>query len=119
MGILQKYKSDPEVVVRETVELALGRIGEAKEGKAGEKVQHLSPYLSVDPAFPMECTDVAKLEQTLLDESLPLYQRYQAMFSLRDMNTKESIEAICKGSDFRIGLTFMHHQIFQALRRFS
>lgn len=80
--------------MRETVELALDRIRETKENKGREQT---SLYFSVDPAFPMDCKDVKKLEEILLDESRPLYQRYQAMFSLRDLNSKESIEALCKG----------------------
>lgn len=80
--------------VRETVELALGRIKETREN---QQLNQTSPYFSVDPAFPMSCKDVKKLEEVLLDENLPLYQRYQAMFSLRDLNTTESISAICKG----------------------
>jgi len=109
LGILQRYKADSEEVVRETVELALGRITETKESKgAGDQI---SPYLSVDPAFPMDCKDVKKLEELLLDEGVPLYKRYQAMFSLRDLNTKESIEALCKGFQGKSAL-FRHEIAF-------
>jgi deoxyhypusine monooxygenase len=109
LEILQRYKADQEEVVRETVELALGRITEVKGSKLSGDQK--SPYLSVDPAFPMDCKDVKKLEEVLLDEGVPLYQRYQAMFSLRDLNTKESIEALCKGFQGKSAL-FRHEIAF-------
>jgi len=97
LRLLQDYAKDKEEVVRETVELALGRIKEVKDNNISDPT---SPYFSVDPAFPLDCKDVSKLEEILLDENLPLYQRYQAMFSLRDLNTPESIQALCKGIKF-------------------
>lgn len=95
MEVLQQFATDPEEVVRETVELALGRIKHANDDNI---VDQTSPYLSVDPAFPVDIKDVKKLEEMLLDENLSLYQRYQAMFSLRDLNSTESIMALCKGN---------------------
>ena len=45
----------------------------------------LSPlFSSVDPAPPLEENNTAKLQQILLDETLPLFTRYRAMFSLRN-----------------------------------
>ncbi|CAL8138250.1 unnamed protein product [Orchesella dallaii] len=108
LTILKDYVKDDEEVVRETVELALGRIKEVKDNNISDPT---SPYLSVDPAFPMACKDVKKLEETLLDENLPLYQRYQAMFSLRDLNTSESIQALCKGFQGKSAL-FRHEIAF-------
>jgi deoxyhypusine monooxygenase len=97
LDILKTYEKDPVSEVAETVELALGRIGHLN--KAQEPIVQTSPYFSVDPAFPMKgCSDVELLEKILMDEKLNLYQRYQAMFTLRDLGTPESIEAIGKGN---------------------
>jgi deoxyhypusine monooxygenase len=54
----------------------------------------LSPYNSVDPAPPLDGTSAAKsaavLGEVLRDTSLELFPRYRAMFTLRNMKTKES-----------------------------
>lgn len=50
-----------------------------------------SDFASIDPAppMPLESTNaqpsIPELEQTLLDTKLPLFQRYRAMFALRDL----------------------------------
>ena len=58
-----------------------------------------NPYKSVDPAPPARVTVVKDLEATLLDENLPLFQRYRAMFTLRNMSTTEAVLALAEGSD--------------------
>jgi deoxyhypusine monooxygenase len=54
-----------------------------------------SNFASIDPAppFPVasEKPSIAKLRDTLIDTSLPLFQRYRAMFSLRDLASPPDI----------------------------
>ena len=45
------------------------------------------PYTSVDPSPPALSTDVSKLSTILLDENNNLFERYRAMFSLRNIGT--------------------------------
>jgi deoxyhypusine monooxygenase len=51
----------------------------------------LSDFTSIDPAPPLpqssETPSIPELEKTLLDTSLPLFQRYRAMFALRDLSS--------------------------------
>ncbi|XP_021963758.1 deoxyhypusine hydroxylase [Folsomia candida] len=95
LQILKKYSQDKVTEVAETVELALARICHVQEYA---NLKQSSPYFSVDPAFPLKgCSDVELLTTMLMNEKLSLYQRYQAMFTLRDLATPESIEAIGKG----------------------
>jgi deoxyhypusine monooxygenase len=51
----------------------------------------LSDFTSIDPAPAMpqstETPSIPELEKTLLDTSLPLFQRYRAMFALRDLSS--------------------------------
>ncbi len=49
-------------------------------------------HLSVDPAPPLQETDTDRLQQLLMDETLPMFQRYRAMFSLRNKVNKSRIE---------------------------
>lgn len=48
-----------------------------------------SDFASIDPAPPLPTTSekqaIPDLRNTLLDTSLPLFQRYRAMFALRDL----------------------------------
>lgn len=57
-----------------------------------------SPYSSIDPAPPSSENNVETLSKTLMDESKPLYERYRAMFSLRNLATTESINALGEGN---------------------
>jgi len=55
-------------------------------------------YTSVDPAPPVRHeTDTAVLKDTLLDESIDLFSRYRAMFSLRNRGDKDAVEALAEG----------------------
>ena len=57
-------------------------------------------FHSVDPA-PGEAapaaTDVPRLAAALLDTTLPLFDRYRAMFSLRNARSEAAVRALCAG----------------------
>ncbi|KAI9848106.1 MAG: deoxyhypusine hydroxylase [Sclerophora amabilis] len=76
-------------IVRETCEIAVERMEwETSRVAKAEKIQK-SNFASIDPAPPFSQDEkqpsIPKLEQTLLNTTLPLFQRYRAMFSLRDL----------------------------------
>ncbi|KAL6505192.1 hypothetical protein OROGR_025009 [Orobanche gracilis] len=76
---------DPAQEVRETCELALSRIEEMRN----TSVSKPSPFLSVDPAAPATCSS-----EILLDEEKSMYERYAALFALRNLGEEEAISAI-------------------------
>lgn len=80
--------------VAETCQLAVRRLEWLQSNK--EK-PGTSPYLSVDPAPPAEETDVAKLREILLDESQELFDRYRAMFALRNVGGQAAVLALAEG----------------------
>ncbi|KAI3445540.1 hypothetical protein Pfo_002205 [Paulownia fortunei] len=82
--------SDPAQEVRETCELALSRIEELKNTSVAES----SPFLSVDPAAPATCSSVQELREILLNEDKSMYERYAALFALRNLGEEEAISAI-------------------------
>lgn len=111
LELLKARRDDKEEieVVRETAELAVERIewAASESGKA-EKLRSRygyfmldcfggygrandcnSDFASIDPAPPLaetaETPSIPEFEKTLLDTSLPLFQRYRAMFALRDL----------------------------------
>ena len=101
-------KEDPIPEVRDTCELAVDRINWLHGGQAEKEKLYLSnnPYNSVDPAPPAVEKDTSKLLQILLDEKLSLFERYRAMFALRNIGDKESIQSIAQGNDNVIFLTY-------------
>ena len=69
-------------------------------------------YTSIDPAPPttdllagkgspeaMTDAAIAKLKAQLLDTKLPLFDRYRAMFSLRNIGTPAAVDALAAGFD--------------------
>lgn len=85
----------PPSQVAETCQLAVGRLEWLQQhpGKAGSA----GPYLSVDPAPPAAEQDVGRLREALLDEALPLFERYRAMFALRNVGGEEAALALAEG----------------------
>uniref|UniRef100_A0A8C3CJE2 deoxyhypusine monooxygenase n=1 Tax=Cairina moschata TaxID=8855 RepID=A0A8C3CJE2_CAIMO len=91
LDVLKQYSEDPVVEVAETCQLAVKRLEWLQEH--GEEPSS-SPYQSVDPAPPAEERDVAKLREALLDEARPLFDRYRAMFALRNLGGRDAVLAL-------------------------
>ncbi|XP_013199695.1 deoxyhypusine hydroxylase [Amyelois transitella] len=106
--LLEKYKNDPAVEVAETCQIALERLNWVA-GDGSKESLSKSPYSSIDPAPPSADNDVEKLTAILMDESRQLYERYRAMFSLRNMATTESINALGKG--FQATSALFRHEV--------
>ncbi|KAK0391226.1 hypothetical protein NLU13_0727 [Sarocladium strictum] len=107
-----------EVVVKETCEIAVDRIEwENSKDRQTEKLRS-SDFASVDPAPPMPESQatVEELGKALMDESLPLFKRYRAMFGLRDLASPPdlptavpAIHALAKG--FADSSALFRHEI--------
>ena len=108
LPILREFLMDSERVVRETCELAIAKIEHDKNEK--EECDVESAYASVDPApaLPVRLT-VQELEERLLSDSLSLFDRYKAMFSLRNLGTEEAVLALAKG--FADDSTLFRHEV--------
>ncbi|KAJ0417014.1 Deoxyhypusine hydroxylase [Aspergillus carlsbadensis] len=110
LELLKELRDDKDEVdvVRETCDIAVDRIlWEQSEARKAETLKP-SDFTSIDPAPPMPLTatepSIPDLEQTLLDTNLPLFQRYRAMFGLRDLasppdlpTAKQAVESLAKG----------------------
>ncbi|CAD6504814.1 BgTH12-00317 [Blumeria graminis f. sp. triticale] len=87
LDILKQYRDDESeaTVVKETCEVAIDRIT-WENGVELKEDLHSSDFKSIDPAPPTDGSrSVEELERVLLNQKLPLFLRYRAMFSLRDM----------------------------------
>lgn len=112
--ILKKYSNNPIKEIAETCQLALNRI-EWKNKFLNESLLS-NPFFSVDPAPPHAQTDILYLRSVLLDESKPLFERYRAMFTLRNLGTDDAISALgdglkCESALFRHEIAFVLGQI--------
>lgn len=113
--ILEEYVKDPVIEVAETCEIALDRL-RWLQSKAEADLRDDNPYASVDPSPPAATKDINELINVLLDEEARLYERYRAMFSLRNLRTEDSINAIgkglkCKSALFRHEIAFVLGQL--------
>ncbi|XP_059045359.1 deoxyhypusine hydroxylase [Achroia grisella] len=106
--LLEKYITDPAIEVAETCQIALERLNWVANDSSKESLSK-SPYCSVDPAPPSSDNDVQRLTKILMDENKPLYERYRAMFSLRNMATTDSINAL--GEGFKASSALFRHEV--------
>ena len=111
---VKKYQEDPSQEVRETCQLALAKLNLRQKENDGNVEGNV--WGSHDPAPPSKEKDVMKLRQMLLDEDLPLFDRYRAMFSLRNIGDDESIYALaaglqCSSALFRHEIAFVLGQV--------
>ncbi|XP_023941263.1 deoxyhypusine hydroxylase [Bicyclus anynana] len=108
-SLLEKYQNDPAVEVAETCQIALQRLKWLKDESINDKSLSKSLYNSIDPAPPSKEVDIEELTKTLLDENKSLFERYRAMFSLRNLQTTESIHALAKG--FQASSALFRHEV--------
>lgn len=98
---LTEFSKDKHAEVAETCQLALARL-DWLETKRNNENGNLSanPYFSVDPAPPHLNKSVEFLKQKLMDESESMFERYRAMFQLRNDGSDAAILALCEGKLF-------------------
>ncbi|XP_070817541.1 deoxyhypusine hydroxylase [Chaetodon trifascialis] len=111
LDLLKEYSEDPVIEVAETCQLAVHRLEWLQSG--GEKLlddgSTDNPYCSVDPAPPAVTKSVSELRSILLNESLPLFERYRAMFALRNLGNEEAVLAL--GDGLQCSSALFRHEI--------
>lgn len=103
LDLLEEYfKEDPSLEIRQTCELAIERIRWENSDAAKEEKLETSAFTSIDPAPPLPTdteSKIEKLQSILNDQEKPLFERYRAMFRLRDLATDEACLALATGFD--------------------
>merc|ERR1712063_6204 len=115
-AIVQQFVNDPSREVRETCELAVARIQWLQtitDPKKREKFAGESDFYTVDPAPASEVQDIDELTAILIDEDKPIFERYSALFALRDLNSDESVAALMRG--FESDSALLRHEIAYVL----
>lgn len=119
LEILLQFTNDERPEVAETCQIAADRIkwmkqfGDTEEAITASNVSE-NPYESIDPAPAAKKPkdeDVPYYAARLMDTSLSLFERYQAMFALRNNGSEEAVLALCKGLEASSAL-FRHEVAF-------
>ncbi|KAI5833671.1 MFBC-like protein, partial [Schizophyllum commune Tattone D] len=116
LPVLREFLKDENRAVRETCEIAIARIewDASEEGRKAQQAQkdpeEIPMYMSIDPAPPtsgllrgppkpedVSESNIAKLRAQLLDKNLSLFERYRAMFALRNIGTAPAVDALADG----------------------
>ncbi|KAI4154705.1 MAG: hypothetical protein LQ341_000300 [Variospora aurantia] len=122
LDMLTRMRDDDNevTVVRETCDIAIGRIEWEQSGRRKTEKLRVSDFASIDPAPPLPQTahhrSIDELQELLLDTRLPLFQRYRAMFALRDLSSppdlpsaEPAIQALASG--FQDPSALFRHEI--------
>lgn len=116
LEILKKYSSSETIEVAETCQLAVERINWLLDDRKRSDIENSlkeNPYCSVDPAPAAKQKDTAELRKNLLDENLPLFERYRAMFALRNKSDDASVKALADG--LKCSSALFRHEIAYVL----
>ena len=122
--LLKERRDDPneEVVVKETCEIAVDRIHwEHSPQRTSERCKG-SDFSSIDPAPPTALQqqqkepDIPGLKSKLMDTRLPLFERYRAMFALRDLASPPGLSTavpavLALAEGFRDGSALFRHEV--------
>lgn len=99
LELLHKYSKHNVRELSETCELALQRLDWYNVQKEKAKSEEsTSPYNTVDPtpSYP-DTMSIDDLKTIYLDEKRTLFDRYKALFTLRNIGNSEAVAAICEG----------------------
>ncbi|XP_035699228.1 deoxyhypusine hydroxylase-like [Branchiostoma floridae] len=113
LDVLEEYTKDDSVEVAETCQLSVQRIRWLNSKQSQEENLGNNPYSSVDPAPPAPEMDVSELRTVLLDETVPLFVRYRAMFTLRNRGDQDAVLALAEG--LKCSSALFRHEIAYVL----
>ncbi|MES1905299.1 MAG: hypothetical protein MHPSP_002072, partial [Paramarteilia canceri] len=100
------------IEVKETAHLALERI-KFFQTKIDKEEGYTSPFKSIDPAPHFMTNDVEFLSELLYDTSQDLFDRYRAIFSLRNLQSDEAVNIL--GNGFQESSNLFKHEIAYVL----
>ncbi|KAK4051285.1 Nuclear import receptor [Microbotryomycetes sp. JL221] len=116
---LRQYLNHDNVSIRETAEIAIAKI----EWDNSDKPKQMEPnaFNTIDPApassnhSPLTAStnqstmSIQELQNTLMNKQLPLFERYRAMFALRNNGSTEAVLALATG--FKDDSALFRHEI--------
>ena len=120
---LESLLADPRPELSQTCQLALNVMNWRRDGGDPETMPAacacmLNPYSSVDPAPPHPShADLPwkDLGDILCDSDQPLFERYRAMFSLRNRGGKDAVLQLCRALVEDISSALLRHEVAYVL----
>ncbi|GBF91677.1 deoxyhypusine hydroxylase [Raphidocelis subcapitata] len=114
LAALRAHAADAAPEVAETCQLALERIEYFASHGGGGAGEGGSPYLSVDPTPPLPAdTPVDALRRILLDPKQPMFERYRALFALRNRGGDAAVAVLCEA--FSAASALLKHEVAYVL----
>uniref|UniRef100_H2Z404 Deoxyhypusine hydroxylase n=1 Tax=Ciona savignyi TaxID=51511 RepID=H2Z404_CIOSA len=107
LALLLEFSNDPDVIVAETCQLAVDRIRWLSSNEYDEALVK-NPFNTVDPSPASTSTNTHELTKVFLDSKATLFDRYRAMFSLRNLNTDDAAKTLTKGFECPGSVLFQH-----------
>nr|XP_027201316.1 uncharacterized protein LOC113795320 [Dermatophagoides pteronyssinus] len=114
LACLLRHVDDPCLPVRQTMQLSLEGLQRKCPPEIRAKIKERNATNDPVEAPKLQATDslVAELQRQLLDESESLWNRYEAMFKLRNMDTKRSAAALAAGLSEKSSALLRHEICF-------
>lgn len=115
LSLLESYANHELSEIADTCQLARDRLLFLKQNPTFFET-YKSRYDCVDPAPPADEDDVEILKANLNNSSLSLFERYRAMFKLRDIGTTPAVLALASSLDdpspvFRHEIAYVYGQM--------
>lgn len=109
LEVLEKYKDSPEAEISETCKIAIDLI-KWKMDQNDKNQDTRTEFLSVDPAPALSSNEksISQLKDQLMNENESLFNRYRAMFTLRNINSDDSALALVEGLSEPKSALFRH-----------
>jgi deoxyhypusine monooxygenase len=109
LNLLDEFRFSSVKEVAETCQIAYDRLKWVIEHGSGKDNE--SAYCSVDPAPAAKTRSLQELEEILIDQSgkYSLFERYKAMFALRNLGSNEAVTVLVKG--FQDSSAVFRHEI--------
>ncbi|XP_028966718.1 deoxyhypusine hydroxylase [Galendromus occidentalis] len=113
-SVLEKHKNDANPVIAETCQLALRRIEFIHSAAYKESDLGNCNYSSIDPTPPFEkdSKTIEELREILIDPKNSLWERYRAMFSLRNLGSPGAIKILGEALFCPSSALFRHEVAF-------
>jgi len=110
ISVLEEYAKHPVREISETCIVAIDLINWTNDHKGNlhNEIED-SDFHSVDPAPPSKKRSVEELKEALNNHELSIFERYRALFKLRNIATEEAVLAISSSLyDDKNGPLFLH-----------
>lgn len=106
--LLERFVDYDDEIIRETCEISVANLEwmiSTDNGKAEGLDKEELEYKTNDPAPPFnfkkdeQYRDLTKISKIMHDEKETMFNRYRAIFTLREMNTDEAVKVLCECFD--------------------